>query len=65
MALALPHLRISRNPSHLKYSNKQSRRLALWISRIILETFKMGIPDVHYFILGDDDTVFMLDNLVT
>lgn len=63
--LALPPLRISSNTSHLKYTNKQGHRSALRISRIISETFRLGLPDVHWFVMGDDDTVFVLDNLVT
>lgn len=65
VALALPPLKISGSTSHLKYKNKQGHRSALRISRIISETFRLGLPDVHWFVMGDDDTVFVLDNLVT
>jgi hypothetical protein len=34
------------------------------ISRIILETFRLGLPDVHWFVMGDDDAVFVLENQV-
>jgi hypothetical protein len=36
----------------------------LQISRIISETFRLGLPDVHWFFMGDDDMVFVLENLV-
>eukprot|EP00252_Welwitschia_mirabilis_P013485 TRINITY_DN2965_c0_g1_i1.p1 TRINITY_DN2965_c0_g1~~TRINITY_DN2965_c0_g1_i1.p1 ORF type:complete len:524 (-),score=57.83 TRINITY_DN2965_c0_g1_i1:236-1807(-) len=60
----LPPIRISANTSHFKYSNKQGHRSAIRISRIVSETFRMGLPDVHWFVMGDDDTVFVVENLV-
>eukprot|EP01018_Ginkgo_biloba_P021280 Gb_10284 [translate_table: standard] len=63
-ALALPPLRISSSTSRFKYTNKQGHRSAIRISRIISETFRLGLPDVHWFVMGDDDTVFIADNLV-
>lgn len=61
---SLPPWRISANTSHFKYTNKQGHRSAIRISRIVSETFRMGLPDVHWFVMGDDDTVFIPDNLV-
>jgi len=61
---SLPPWRISANTSHFKYNNKQGHRSAIRISRIVSETFRMGLPDVHWFVMGDDDTVFIADNLV-
>lgn len=61
---SLPPWRISANTSHFKYTNKQGHRSAIRISRIVSETFRMGLPDVHWFVMGDDDTVFIADNLV-
>lgn len=61
---SLPALRISGNTSHFKYTNKQGHRSAIRISRIVSETFRMGFPDAHWFVMGDDDTVFVADNLV-
>ncbi|KAL8199824.1 hypothetical protein R6Q57_013392 [Mikania cordata] len=37
---------------------------AVRIARIVLESFKLGLPDVRWFVMGDDDTVFFADNLV-
>ncbi|XP_076958262.1 uncharacterized protein LOC143633939, partial [Bidens hawaiensis] len=37
---------------------------AVRIARIVLESFKLGLPDVRWFVMGDDDTVFFTDNLV-
>ncbi|KAI3783425.1 hypothetical protein L1987_42506 [Smallanthus sonchifolius] len=37
---------------------------AVRIARIVVESFKLGLPDVRWFVMGDDDTVFFADNLV-
>ncbi|XAR55083.1 Glycoprotein-N-acetylgalactosamine 3-beta-galactosyltransferase [Bertholletia excelsa] len=60
----LPELRISGNTSRFKYTNKQGHRSAIRIARIVSETFRMGMEDVRWFLMGDDDTVFVADNLV-
>ncbi|KAI4310343.1 hypothetical protein MLD38_035327 [Melastoma candidum] len=39
-------------------------RSALRISRIVSETLWMGLADVRWFVMGDDDTVFVTENLV-
>ncbi|GLJ04782.1 hypothetical protein SUGI_0003200 [Cryptomeria japonica] len=62
--LALPPLKISTDTSHFKYTNKQGHHSAIRISRIVSETFRLGLPDVHWFVMGDDDTVFVTENLV-
>eukprot|EP01018_Ginkgo_biloba_P029808 Gb_12418 [translate_table: standard] len=61
---SLPPWRLSGNTSHFKYTNKQGHRSAIRISRIVSETFRMGLPDVHWFVMGDDDTVFIAENLL-
>jgi hypothetical protein len=33
--------------------------------RIVSETFRLGLPGVRWFVLGDYDTVFFPDNLLT
>ncbi|KAI3705611.1 hypothetical protein L1987_75850 [Smallanthus sonchifolius] len=38
---------------------------AVRIARIVVESFKLGLPDVRWFVMGDDDTVFFADNLVS
>jgi hypothetical protein len=32
--------------------------------RIISETLRLGLPDVDWLVMGDDDTVFFPENLV-
>ncbi|KAJ1422250.1 hypothetical protein SESBI_13071 [Sesbania bispinosa] len=38
---------------------------AVRIARIVYESFKLGLPNVRWFVMGDDDTVFFPENLVT
>jgi hypothetical protein len=63
--LSFPPLRISSTTSHLKYKNKQGHCSTLRVSRIISKTFRLGLLDVQWFVMGYDDTVFVLENLVT
>ncbi|KAJ6418001.1 hypothetical protein OIU84_001398 [Salix udensis] len=37
---------------------------ALRLKRIVSETLKLGMNDVRWFVMGDDDTLFFPDNLV-
>ncbi|KAI7726181.1 hypothetical protein M8C21_009631 [Ambrosia artemisiifolia] len=61
----LPEVRISGNTSHFSYKNKQGHRSAIRISRIVSETLRLGNMDnVRWFVMGDDDTVFVTENLV-
>ncbi|XP_027922945.1 uncharacterized protein LOC114180852 [Vigna unguiculata] len=60
----LPQLRISGDTSKLKYTNSQGQRSALRISRVVTETLRLGLKNVRWFMMGDDDTVFIVDNVV-
>ncbi|CAO2837669.1 unnamed protein product [Amaranthus hypochondriacus] len=61
---SLPDIRISEDTSKFRYTNKQGHRSAIRISRIVSETLRLGLKDVRWFVLGDDDTVFVTENLV-
>ncbi|CAI8589292.1 unnamed protein product [Vicia faba] len=60
----LPMVRISTDTSNFPYTNKQGHRSAIRISRIVSETVRLGLKDVRWFVMGDDDTVFVTDNLI-
>ncbi|KAL6006759.1 hypothetical protein ACLOJK_032254 [Asimina triloba] len=60
----LPPIKMSSDTSEFPYSNKQGHRSAIRISRIVSETLRLGMEDVRWFVMGDDDTVFVVDNLV-
>ncbi|KAJ7534071.1 hypothetical protein O6H91_13G078300 [Diphasiastrum complanatum] len=61
---SFPAFKISANTSHFRYTNRRGRRSALRISRVVSETFRMGLSNVHWFVMGDDDTFFATENLI-
>jgi len=60
----LPPVKISGGTASFPYTNKQGQRSALRISRIVSETLRLGPKNVRWFVMGDDDTVFVIDNLI-
>lgn len=60
----LPPIRISGDTSKFAYRNRQGHRSAIRISRIVSETFRLGLEGVRWFVMGDDDTVFVTENLL-
>ncbi|XP_020217913.1 uncharacterized protein LOC109801291 [Cajanus cajan] len=61
---SLPPVRISGDTARFKYTNRQGHRSAIRISRIVSETLRLGLKDVRWFVMGDDDTVFVTENLI-
>jgi hypothetical protein len=61
----LPAIRISSDTSAFPYTHRRGHRSAIRISRIVSEMFCLGLPGVRWFVMGDDDTVFFPDNLLT
>lgn len=60
----LPEIHISEDTSKLRYTNRMGSRSALRITRVVSETLKLGMKDVRWFVMGDDDTVFVVENVV-
>ncbi|MFS7934396.1 hypothetical protein Hanom_Chr05g00391121 [Helianthus anomalus] len=60
----LPDIHISQDTSKFPYRNLDGDQSAIRISRIVSETLRMGLEDVRRFVMGDDDTVFIVENLV-
>jgi hypothetical protein len=58
----MPPFRISEDIS--KYPFNMRRRTATRIARIVSEMFRLELPDVDWFVMGDDDTFFLPDNVV-
>ncbi|KAK9275592.1 hypothetical protein L1049_022859 [Liquidambar formosana] len=61
---SLPPIMVSEDISRFRYTNPTGHPSGLRISRIVTECFRLGLPDVRWFVLGDDDTIFNADNLV-
>ncbi|PRQ43178.1 hypothetical protein RchiOBHm_Chr3g0465641 [Rosa chinensis] len=60
-----PEYKVSADTSRFKYSCWYGSRSAIRIARIVKESFELGFENVRWFVMGDDDTVFFTDNLVT
>ena len=62
--LLLPPVMVSEDISRFRYTNPTGHPSGLRISRIITECFRLGLPTARWYVLGDDDTIFNVDNLV-
>ncbi|KAL5167926.1 hypothetical protein HKD37_11G030210 [Glycine soja] len=60
----LPPIMISEDTSYFRYTNPVGHPSGLRISRIVRESFCLGLSDVRWFVLCDDDTIFNVNNLV-
>ena len=61
---SLPPIIVSEDSSRFRYTNPTGHPSGLRISRIAMESFRLSLPGVRWFILGDDDTIFNVDNLL-
>jgi len=60
----LPTLRVSSDVSKLFKVKNPREELGVRISRIVSETVRLGMENVRWFVMGDDDTFFVTENLV-
>ncbi|KAI3889485.1 hypothetical protein MKX03_022612 [Papaver bracteatum] len=60
----LPTVQVSGDTSRFPYTFKGGLRSAIRIARIVKEITDLNLTDVKWFVFGDDDTVFFVDNLV-
>ncbi|GKV52591.1 hypothetical protein SLEP1_g59167 [Rubroshorea leprosula] len=60
----LPPVRILNDSSKFPYTNRKGHRSAIRISRIVSETLHLKQENVRWFVMGDNDTVFITENLV-
>lgn len=47
-----------------KFKHSAGSDSAIRIARVVVDLFRAGLPDVRWFVMGDDDTVFFPENLV-
>nr|XP_010920787.1 uncharacterized protein LOC105044557 [Elaeis guineensis] len=60
----LPQIKISSDTSKFPYKHAHGSRSALRLSRIVSETLRLKMDNVRWFVMGDDDTVFIVENMV-
>ncbi|KAK4748242.1 hypothetical protein SAY87_014828 [Trapa incisa] len=61
-----PPYRVSEDTSRFEYTCWYGQRSAIRIARIVKESFDLGLSNIsRWFVMGDDDTVFFTENLVT
>ncbi|KAM7257204.1 hypothetical protein ACFE04_012945 [Oxalis oulophora] len=59
----LPGIRVSEDIDKFNFTNRIEQKLPMRISRVVSETFRLGLKDVRWFVMGDDDTVFLPENV--
>uniref|UniRef100_A0A1J3JML2 Uncharacterized protein n=1 Tax=Noccaea caerulescens TaxID=107243 RepID=A0A1J3JML2_NOCCA len=62
---SLPPLIVSEDVSRFPYNFPGGLRSAIRVARVAKEAVDRDDKDVRWFIFGDDDTVFFVENLVT
>lgn len=60
-----PPYKVSEDTSRFKYTCSFGSPSAVRIARIVKESFELGLDNVRWFVMGDDDTVFFVENLIT
>ncbi|KAH9567046.1 hypothetical protein CY35_03G009400 [Sphagnum magellanicum] len=60
----LPSVLVSGNTDGFRYTHPLGHPSGIRISRVVCESFRLHLPDVQWFVMGDDDTIFSTENLV-
>ncbi|XVF83728.1 hypothetical protein PTKIN_Ptkin16aG0515100 [Pterospermum kingtungense] len=60
--ISLPYRISGQEWTRFKYSDS---RHAIRIARVIRDSFNLKLPNVRWFVMGDDDTIFFTQNLVS
>ncbi|KAJ6683502.1 hypothetical protein OIU85_007213 [Salix viminalis] len=60
---SLPPVCISEDTSRFRYTFRNGLRSAIRVARVVFETVALNHSDVRWFVFGDDDTVFLPENL--
>lgn len=61
---SLPPVIVSADTSRFPYTFRGGLRSAIRVARMVKEAVDLGEPDVRWFVFGDDDTIFFVENLV-
>jgi hypothetical protein len=60
----VPAVHVSEDTSTFSYTHPLGHPSGIRLSRIVCETFRLRLPNVRWFVMGDDDTLFNTENLV-
>lgn len=60
----LPPVHVSEDTSTFTYTHPLGNPSGIRLSRIVCEAFRLRLPGVKWFVMGDDDTLFNTANLV-
>ncbi|KAF5191493.1 glycosyltransferase [Thalictrum thalictroides] len=62
----IPPVCISKDASHFRYTNKYrgGLRSSIRVARVVSETVALNHSNVKWYVFGDDDTIFIPENLV-
>ncbi|KAG8642340.1 hypothetical protein MANES_12G078000v8 [Manihot esculenta] len=60
----LPPVILSKDTSRFPYTFKGGLRSAIRVARVVKEAVDLNQTNVRWFVFGDDDTVFFVENLV-
>ncbi|KAJ8749190.1 hypothetical protein K2173_018662 [Erythroxylum novogranatense] len=60
----LPPLIVSEDTSRFPYTYKGGLKSAVRVARVVKEIVELNQSDVRWFVFGDDDTLFFVDNLL-
>ncbi|KAH7314396.1 hypothetical protein KP509_21G001800 [Ceratopteris richardii] len=60
----LPPIKVSEDVGNFSYTNPAGHPSGIRIARIVQEAFRLNLPDIRWFVMGDDDTFFAPDNLL-
>lgn len=61
---SLPPICISEDTTRFRYTFRNGLRSAIRVARVVSEIVSLNHSDVRWFVFGDDDTVFLPENLV-
>ncbi|CAN0914582.1 hypothetical protein LINGRAHAP2_LOCUS28659 [Linum grandiflorum] len=64
LASDLPPVIVSQDTSRFPYTFKGGLRSAIRVARVVKEAVELNETGVRWFVFGDDDTVFFVDNLI-
>ncbi|XP_028785652.1 uncharacterized protein LOC114741537 [Neltuma alba] len=61
---SLPPLCVSQDTSRFRYTYRGGLRSAIRVARAVAETVALNHSNVRWYVFGDDDTIFLPENLV-